>query len=323
MLGLALLLAVGLALFWGMLTWQAARLIGRPPRRTYAWTVSRGVPGDPSELIPARAFEPISLDIPGTRGAPIPVWDIRGDEPRAPVVVFSHGWGESRIAVLQRIGALAPHCSRIVAWDMPGHGERPNGPSPLGTHEASELAAIVAYARGERLDSEGFDLQACLEGGPRAGSPPIVLHGFSLGAGVSLACAALAPAWIDGVIAEAPYRLPWTPARNVLRDMGLPWRTNLMPAMWMLGAARSVRPSWRGFDRAVIASRVHCPVLVIHGTADEVCPIEDGRKIANATAHGRIVEIPGARHLELWTVEPHRAACAAATGEFLRGILRS
>lgn len=38
------------------------------------------------------------------------------------------------------------------------------------------------------------------------------------------------------------------------------------------------------------------PLLVIHGTADPIFPIEHGRALASAVANGRLVEVPGGGH---------------------------
>jgi pimeloyl-ACP methyl ester carboxylesterase len=228
-------------------------------------------------LSPPRAFEECALPDPARPGQSLPYWTILGDEPAGPVVIFSHGWGESRQAVLPRLPALAPVCSRVVAWDLPGHGEAPPGPCRMGVNEHRALISLAE----EFADS------------------PVVLYGFSLGAGVSIAAAA-AGAPVAGVIAEAPYRLPWTPARCVMELRGLPHRLNLRPAFLTAGVVLGAGAFWRRYDRAALARSLACPLLVLHGTEDEMCPVADGLEIAGAAPKGRLAESQGAAHLDLW-----------------------
>lgn len=296
MVGVIGLLAAGLALAWAVSVATTVRRLVRPPRRGYGSQVSRGLPGDPSELARSRRFDEWTHT--SADGVRTPVWTIDGDDPGGVTVVFCHGWGESRHAVLARVEALAARCARIIAMDLPGHGESSARESPLGTREHELVKELV----------DGLD-----EGARERG---VVLHGFSLGAGVCLRAAAEmsgdvsgAAGGIAGVIAESPYRLHWTPAERVTRASGVPTTGIVRPALWWVGWRRG--DGWRGFDRAEIARRVGCAVLVVHGAEDGVSPVEDGRAIAEA-ARGEIVEIAGARHNDLWTTHASESGAAAA-----------
>lgn len=300
MLGLLTLLAVGLLIVETAVVWQTVRTLTRPPRRTYAWALARGVPGDPSELPTPLPFESWTFR---SRGRDLPVWEVAGNAPSGPVIVCSHGWGESRHAVFERLPALRPLASRIVAWDLPGHGDAP-GSCRLGTSETADLGALVAHLREHSADAR------------------IVLHGWSLGAGVSIAAAAATSDAVAGVIAESPYRRAVTPAQRVLGLMHLPWRANLRPAMWLLGVAFGVGPRWRGFDRATHAAAVRCPLLVLHGDTDEVCPFANGVSIARAAPRGTLVTIPGGHHRDLWTEPAFAEKASGAVREFVRTLPR-
>lgn len=298
-MGVALLLAIGFVLFWAVLVLLTLDALLRPPRRTLAWCLARNLSSDPGELSPPREFETGEVVEPDKPHARYPVWTVRGDASDGPVAVFCHGWGESRQAVLQRLDALAPVCAEIVSWDLPGHGEASPGPARLGATEHRALLAL--------LDSLPPD-------------KPIVLMGFSMGAGVCLRAAAERPERIAGVIAEAPYRLPQTPARNVMHLKGFPHRLNLRPALALAGLRFGVGPRWQSFDRAALAAGLRCPLLVVHSSADEMCPIEDGRAIADAAPNGRIAEIPGVPHLGLWTDPAGRKDAVAAVRRFIADL---
>jgi pimeloyl-ACP methyl ester carboxylesterase len=313
MLGLLQLLALGLVLAIAGASLATAHRLRHPPRRTYAFAVARNLPGDPSELDAPRDF--VATDLPGApiHGRPTPrfgAWLIPGDEPAGPVAICTPGWGDSRLGVLPRLDALTSRCSLVVAWDPPGQGES-RGPSDLGVASPLHLRAIARSIREEHPE------------------PPIVLHGWSLGAGVSIAAAAgVLPRGPDdvpiaGVVAEAPYRLPWVPAYNVMRQAGLPWRTNGPIAYALLGLRLTGSPTWRGrppFDRAVHAADLPCPLLLIHGDADDITPIADSESIAAAAPRATLRPIPGANHNDVWTTPEHADAAADALGEFLASV---
>jgi pimeloyl-ACP methyl ester carboxylesterase len=188
----------------------------------------------------------------------------------------------------------ASHAPEVLGLLHLGHGDAP-GTSRLGTREVDDLCALIAQVTGGRTEQEAH------VGESACSSERVVLFGWSLGAGISIAAAAREPRGVVRVIAEAPYRIAITPARNVLRGMGLPRGFSTRVAFWLLGLDFGVGPSWRGFDRAALASRLRVPLLVIHGDMDDVCPVEDARAINEAASRGEIVEVRGAGHHSLWT----------------------
>ncbi len=308
--GLLQLLGLGLVVAVALGTWYTVHRLRHPPRRTYAFALARSLPGDPSELDRPRDFT--TTDLPGAEihGRPtprFPAWIIPGDHDAGPLLICSPGWGDSKMGVLPRLDALAPHCSRVVAWDPPGQGDAP-GVSDLGVLTPLHLRAI---ARSLHEEDPGH---------------PIVLHGWSLGGGASIAAAAdLLPrhttdAPIAAVIAEAPYRLPWVPAFNVMRKAGMPWRVNGRLAYALLGLRLTGSPVWRGripFDRAAHARRLASPLLLLHGDADDITPLADSQAIAEAAPDAELVIINNAGHNDIWTEPPHADAATQALTRFL------
>lgn len=293
-----MLLLQGLAVSWLALAVYTAWMLTHPPRRTRGWAVARSLPSEPSELTPSRTFENVDrLMLAGVRCA---AWYVDGACPTGPVVIVSHGWGESRVHGLARLEPIAAAASRIILWDMVGHGESA-GRCGLGRSEPRLLGALIDTVAG------------------RDGR--VVLYGSSLGAGVSIAAAA-EDQRVAAVIAEAPYRLPQTPAGNVLRLRGLPDLGTLRSALAMIGGFRWLRLGG-GFDRATMASRLNVPLLVIHGEADEVCPLADGAAIAEAAPKGTLTAIAGGAHLDLWTSDALRPIAAGAVRDFLQSLAAS
>lgn len=287
--GLVLILLSGLVIAWGLVVGLTAIMLARPRRRGYSYALARGLPGEPGELVleSGRRVEHTAWSF-RSRGVDLPVWDIAGHEPRGPVVIITHGWSDSRVVMLSRVPTMLAHASRVLLWDLPAHGEAP-GKCTLGVREPDDLRALIAHV---------------------GGTTPVVLYGFSMGAGTSLAAgrAQSAPP-IAAIIAEAPYRVARTPAERVLELRALPHRVTLVPALMLLGQHPPK------FDRASDAKEIpgSTRVIVVHSPSDEVCPVEDGREIAAAAASGEFVELPPVAHARAW-IEPE-------SKETLRGVV--
>jgi len=294
LLGLAQLLLLGLFLYVFVLTGLTAWRLVRPARRTYGWAVARGVPGDPSELDEPLEYESWSFV---SRGRSLPVWDVRGLDAAGPTMIVTHGWGSSRLGVLARLPCLAGVSSRVVMWDMPGHGDA-RGVSELAHGEVRDLRELVRRVRGE---TDG----------------PLVLFGWSLGAEITLRALAGGGAEAEAVVLEGVYRRGLTPAWNVLRGAGYPALVNGPAALWAIGLIWGLDPSRRFVDFAPLAERVEGPVLVLHGTADETCPIDGARAVAGRFARGELIELDGAGHNNIWTVSEYRDTACDAVRRFV------
>lgn len=115
------------------------------------------------------------------------------------------------------------------------------------------------------------------------GVPPerIVAHGRSLGAGVSVDLAARRP--VAGLVLESPF----------LTAFRVMTRVPLFPF-----------DKFRNVDKI---GRVRCPLLVMHGEADEIVPFWQGRQLFDqAPGPKAFVAIPGAHHNDLMWVAGSR-----------------
>ena len=296
LLGLMQLLAIGFLVGIVGLIVYTAYLLTHPHRRTYAWAVSRHQPGDPGELDEPLSFEPCEIE---TERGSIPYWDIEGRDPNGPVVLMTHGWGSSRQGALKRMSAIADDAARIIAWDLPGHGEAP-GNARMGCDE-HKIALVLLDSLGE------------LE-------QPLVLFGWSMGAGISLAlCAQVQNSRpVSGVICEAVYNRPATPARAVLALRGMPHRLNLSPAIALLGYRLGVGARWSGFDRDQIAREIVVPILLLHGDRDPVSPITDAIAVREAAKYAELCTIEGGGHNNLWVDPVYREEARDAVVGFMK-----
>ncbi len=297
-LGLAMLLGIGFGIAWVAGVLYTRYSLTHPPRRTYGTALARGQPGTPAELdsarfgVAARTFGEWVLDRPGRGGGGLPVWEIPGDDAAGPTVIFTHGWGDGRLGGLLRLEPFIAGASRVLLWDLPGHGDAPRsaGLCRLGRVEIADLLALI-----EKTDG------------------PVVLFGWSLGGGLSIVCGTHPR--VVGVVTEAPYTLPQVPASRVMGARGLPGLGILRAALTTIGGVAWQRVGGP-FDRAAFAQRLSVPLLVIQGESDPVCPIEGGREIALA-AGGEVVTISGARHNDLWINPAYRSVCSASVRRWL------
>ncbi len=109
----------------------------------------------------------------------------------------------------------------------------------------------------------------------------IVLHGESLGAAVAVELASRRSC--AGVILESPFAS--------LSDMA----GTVLPMIGPLLA--------HGFNTKTIINRVHAPLLVMHGDADEIVPFSQGQAVfAAANTPKEFWRIPGAHHNDLLPV---------------------
>lgn len=290
LLRLALLLFTGLLLLYLGLCLVLGYALLHPPRVAAGTAVARGWYLDPADA----GFDFDEWTLETADGLRLPVWDVRNpQQPGGPIVIFSHCWGGSRRESLQRIGFVFDRASRVILWDMRGHGEA-GGTSRLGTIEVDDLLALM-----RRLD----------------GSTPLILYGYSMGAGVSI-CAAACGDMSDrviGLIADGPYRWTREPVHAMLVYNGLP----SFPILNTVHRALCVMiPRLRGSERAQFAARLRCPLLVLHGTDDPVCPLNSALEVAEAAPVSEFVIIPAGGHLNLHQTDAHRYH--ATVDDFIR-----
>jgi pimeloyl-ACP methyl ester carboxylesterase len=197
--------------------------------------------------------------------------DIRATaEPHAAVVVV-HGFTAHRRhpSVVAMADALADAGYAVVAADGRGHGES-DGICTLGDDERFDVEAAVGAAR--QLDDR------------------VVVVGASMGAIAALRYAA-GPTHIDGVVTVS------CPARWQLRSLRSALAaalTQTRPGRWFLLRSAGVRVAskWhRPEPPESLASRLGCPLAIVHGLADRFLPALEARHL-----HGSAI---GPRRLDL------------------------
>lgn len=318
-MGIAYLILLAIVLLWLFGAAGLVYMIRHPKRKTYAVALAKGDPTDPADLgLEAQAVTFTLSDKSRTPGWVIEgrarvgeVADPRqlrsrrhGDETDSggggPTVVIVHGFADSRYGALKRVPMLLPYARRIVVFDLPGQGDAEAKHGYGGLGEPNDVLAVLGQLEPDDAKQ-------------------VVLLGASMGAGIAIAAAAKAEGgWRDailGVIAESPYRHWDEPLHNMFRHRRYP-RFPIIPlaGLWLRLTARG----FKDFDRAGHAARLACPLLVIHGSEDCLCPIESAHAIADAAPDGRFVQITGGGHNDLPT--EHDTAYRDAIDDFFKTL---
>lgn len=255
--------------------------IVRPRRRTFARALAHGLPTDPADL--ELNAEDVTFNLPGNHTTP--GWIIHGQQHDAPAAIVLHGHGDSIYGALRFAQQLAPHASRVVVFDWPGHGGCSARWMTCGRREPDDALAVL----------DGLP-EPHRENG-------VVLFGYSLGGQIAIKTAALYPRFA-GVIVDGAYRRWDTPIRRRLKVLGVP----AIPMVQVVGTAFHLAGMIRRFDRARYAAQLDAPLLVLHGTEDRICPIHEGKELANAAPKSTFVAIEGGRHNRLHEHEPQQYA---------------
>ncbi len=269
--GVLILLAQALIVLVVAISLLLLRSLTRPPRRTAAHALAAGLPIDPSGMGLTHA----DAELKDHRDRPLDAWRVAGHLPDGPVAIVIHGWADSRYQSQAWLGPLAPLCRSVFLFDLPGHGESPHTRCSWGPREIELICAIVEQVR--RIEPQRR----------------VLLLGYSMGGAIAIAAGARCG--VDAVVADSVFRDPFTTIRRSLRRRRLPgWPMTalvfaLMKWFW---------PSLRGFDTAEHASRLACPLLVMHAGLDHLVTAEESKAIADAAPQGQWSDWSDATHNE-------------------------
>jgi fermentation-respiration switch protein FrsA (DUF1100 family) len=206
-------------------------------------------------------------------------WYVPHPNPKA-VVLFCHGNGEhvARLAPMLRLLHDNAQVS-LFAWDYRGYGRSEGKPFETNVLSDARMAQLwLAERAGVRPED-------------------IVVDGRSLGGAVAVGLAAEHP--VRGMVLErtfaelvetAGYHFPWLPVRWMMK--------NKYPSIQRI-------TTYRG------------PLLMSHGTEDEVVPFEMGKKLFDAatTKNKRFFVVEGGSHNS-----PQPDDYYEALGEFLDSL---
>ncbi|MFQ5576553.1 MAG: alpha/beta hydrolase [Anaerolineae bacterium] len=198
-------------------------------------------------------------------GAAIHGWWFPAEQSVA-ALLFCHGNAGNISHRLENVAGLVGAGFSVFIFDYRGYGQSRGRPSEAGL----AADARAAWARLRQLAPPG---------------KPRLVFGRSLGGAVAIGLAAEAgPDGPDGLIVESSFTGLGAMAAKVLR---LPRLERLV----------------RGYPSLERLERVRAPMLVIHGTADDLIPFEHGQQLfAAANSPKQFYAVPGGGHNDTWLV---------------------
>jgi uncharacterized protein len=214
---------------------------------------------------------------------------------------------------------LVPGPSRTWAIVIHGHnGDRQNGLKIVPALRRLGLPALLVSYRndpGVEPSPDGFhhleltewrDVDAAARYALRHGARRLVLFGISMGGAIAGRFMADSPRADDvaALVLDAPV-VDW---RDTLEfnatQMNLPAAASL-PLRWAIGAR--VEVDWDALDYTSHLEDFELPILLFHGTEDELVPKESSDELAEALPKRvTYVEAQRADHVEAWNVDPAR-----------------
>jgi alpha-beta hydrolase superfamily lysophospholipase len=211
-------------------------------------------------------------------------------------VVLFHGYAESRSSLLEQGKVCFDQGWAVILVDFRGSGGSDGSTTSLGYHEAEDVVAVVRSVRERGL--------------PR----PLVLYGQSMGGAAVLRSIAQRGVRADAIILESVFDRMLGAVRNRFKLTGLP----AFPTAELLVFWGDVQLDCSGFQHNPVdyARACGCPALVMHGAADRIARVEDGRAIFdNLAGEKEMVVFEGIGHTSLCGAEPER--WTEAVREFL------
>jgi len=183
---------------------------------------------------------------------------LRRPSPPSAALLWFYGNGETIGAIWPIIRDFRPPNAALLVVDYPGYGASGGRAGERAVYEAADLAYQELLTH------------------PEVDRRRIYVYGRSLGSAVATHVAVTHD--VAGLILESPF----TSARAMASR-----HYRIVPGFLVR----------LGLDNMTNVRRIRCPILIFHGTADKLVPIEMGRALAAAAAGPvEFVTIEGAGH---------------------------
>lgn len=298
------------------LEWQGGRAIVGPIFGEDEGSVTRRLREVDGYLAPGMevAFDPMvwaddpsadfglpstSVPIRGELGA-MPAWFVPGRERTWAIVVHGiNGTPQVGLRVVPALHRAGLPTLLITYREDLGAPPSPDGFHHMGLTEWRDLGAAARYAFAH-------------------GAKRLVLVGYSMGGAIVaqfMERSPLAPR-VAGLVLDAPV-LDWQAVLSFnATEMGFP-SFLAKPVEWAIGAR--IDADWESLDAGQHPEDFQLPILLFHGTDDEVVPISTSDDFAAELPRWvTYFRVPEAGHTEEWNVD-HRSY-ERRLGAFLRRI---
>ena len=217
---------------------------------------------------------------------PMPSWYTRGRGDTWAIMV--HGYKSSRRGLMRDYGVVRDAglpILNVTYRNDPGNPEAPDGLIQLG-------------------QEEWRDVQSAMEWAADRGAERFVVFGDSMGGAIvsQLYHESDLADRIDALVLDSPV-LDWNEVLDLqASEKGVPGPVTWSAEWWI---ARRIGFDFAAFDQIARADEFDLPILLFHGTEDDVVPFETSEEFAEALPD-QVTFHPaeGAAHVQAWNIDP-------------------
>jgi alpha-beta hydrolase superfamily lysophospholipase len=225
------------------------------------------------------------VEVPDELG-PMPAWLIPGHSHTWAIFVHGINAGpEDGLRIAPTLHTDGLPTLLITYREDTGAPPSPDGHHHMGLTEWRDLQAAASYALSH-------------------GAQHLILIGYSMGGAIVAQFMEHSPLAHDvtGLVLDSP-ALDWKAILSFnASEMGLP-SFAADPVEWMIGAR--IDADWNSLDALAHTADFHLPILLFHGTEDELVPISTSNAFAKALPSWvTYYRVPRAGHVESWNVDP-------------------
>lgn len=209
------------------------------------------------------------------RGRMLEGWWLTGEAAQGQVIL-THGWGANRQALLPLVPMLVAAGWNVLLFDVRNHGNSDEDTFSSMPRFAEDIDAAIAWLNNTQ------------------GKCPIALIGHSVGAAATLLAASRRND-ITAVVSLSSFAHPADMMKRWLVEKGIPF----YPLGWYVLRYVERIIGYRYDSIAPIDSitRIHCPVLLVHGDRDTIIPLGDAYTLASKTNNAVLRVVPGGHDL--------------------------
>jgi uncharacterized protein len=209
----------------------------------------------------------------------------RGDTARGTIIVL-HGIASCKETQFEKAAMLAQKGFNALALDLRAHGESGGDYCTFGYYEKNDLKTVV----DSLLRQPGL-------------AHPLGIWGVSLGGAIALQSLGNDPRLEFGII-ESTFDEFNKVALEYSADMMLGIKSEWLTGHVLDKSAIIARFDPDSVQPVAAAARIRCPVLFIHGDADDKIPPAFNRRNYSAihSTEKQWISVPGGTHHNVWSV---------------------